>query len=45
MCAVVKKSGGLNFLEPFWPVQARNGTALPFIIFKPAVYKKKVVRK
>jgi len=28
-CAVVKKSGSLNFLEPFGPVQAYSGTALP----------------
>jgi hypothetical protein len=27
--AVVAKSGNLNFLEPFGPVQACNGTALP----------------
>jgi len=33
-CAVVTKSGNLNFLEPFGPVQACNGTALslPLII-------------
>ena len=29
-CAVVTKSGSLNFLEPSGPVQACNGTALPF---------------
>ena len=28
-CAVVTKSGKLNFLEPFGPVQACNGTDLP----------------
>ena len=28
-CAVVAKSGNLNFLEPSGPVQACNGTALP----------------
>jgi len=28
-CTVVTKSGSLNFLEPFGPVQACNGTALP----------------
>jgi hypothetical protein len=28
-CAVVKKSGNLNFLEPSGPFQASNGTALP----------------
>jgi hypothetical protein len=26
------KSGNLNFLEPFGPLQACNGTALPFFI-------------
>ena len=29
-CAVVTKSGSLNFLLPSGPVQACNGTALPF---------------
>ena len=28
-CAVVVKSGQLNFLEPSGPLQACNGTALP----------------
>jgi hypothetical protein len=28
-CAVVKKCGNLNFLEPSGPLQACNGTALP----------------
>ena len=28
-CAVVMKSGNLNFLEPSEPLQACNGTALP----------------
>ena len=28
-CAVVMKSGNLNFLEPCGPLQACNGTALP----------------
>jgi hypothetical protein len=28
-CAVVTKSGNLNFLELYGPVQIRNGTALP----------------
>jgi hypothetical protein len=27
-CADVKNSGGLNLLEPCWPVQACDGTAL-----------------
>ena len=31
-CAVVTKSGNLNFLEPSGPVQASNGTALLFIL-------------
>ena len=28
-CAIVTKSGNLNFLEPFGLVKACNGTALP----------------
>jgi hypothetical protein len=28
------KSGNLNFLEPSGPLQAYNGTALPFILFQ-----------
>jgi hypothetical protein len=28
-CAVVTKSGNLNYLEPSGPLQACNGTALP----------------
>ena len=28
-CAIVTKSGNLNFLEPSGPVQACNGTTLP----------------
>jgi hypothetical protein len=31
-CAVVMKSGNLNFLEPSGPLQACNGTALPFFL-------------
>jgi len=34
-CAVVTKSGNLNFLEPCGPVQACNGTALPFFMRLP----------
>ena len=34
-CAVVTKSGNLNFLEPSGPVQACNGTALPFYMSMP----------
>ena len=29
-CAVVMKSGTLNLMEPSGPLQACNGTALPF---------------
>jgi hypothetical protein len=32
-CAVVKKSGKLNFLELSGQLQACNGTALPFTFF------------
>jgi len=31
-CAVVTKSGKINFLEPSGPLQARNGTPLPFVV-------------
>jgi hypothetical protein len=30
-CAVVMKSGNINFLEPSGPLQACKGTALPNI--------------
>ena len=30
---IVKKSGGLNLLEPRGPVQACNGTAIPLYIY------------
>ena len=33
-CAVVVKSGNLNFLEPSGPVQACNGTDLPLFTDK-----------
>jgi len=33
-CAVVMKSGNLKFLEPSGPLQACNGTALPFLLYK-----------
>jgi hypothetical protein len=32
-CAVVTKSGNLNFLETSGPLQASNGTALPIYIY------------
>jgi len=31
-CAVVMKSGDLNFLEPSGSLQVCNGTALPFYV-------------
>ena len=33
-CAVVTKSGKLNFLEPSVPVQACNGTTLPLLLIE-----------
>jgi len=32
-CAIVMKSGNLNFLETFGPLQASNGTASPIYIY------------
>jgi hypothetical protein len=37
-CADVKKYGGLNLLEPCGPVQACNGTALPFTFLSPVCH-------
>jgi len=37
-CAVVMKSGNLNFLEPSGPLQACNGTALPFFCIYACTY-------
>ena len=34
-CAVVTKSGSLNFLEPSGPLPACNGTDLPFYLLPP----------
>jgi hypothetical protein len=34
------KSGNLNFLEPFGPIQACNGTALPFTYVQMQQIKK-----
>ena len=31
-CAIVMKSGSLNFLEPSGPLQACNGTDLPLLL-------------
>ena len=36
-CAVVTKSENLNFLEPSGPVQACNGTDLPFYTIQVAL--------
>jgi hypothetical protein len=36
-CADVKKSVGPNLLEPCGPVQACNGTALPFFTNIPLI--------
>ena len=33
-CAVVMKSVNLNFLEPFGPLQACNGTDLPLLVVR-----------
>ena len=48
-CAVVTKSGSLNFLEPCGPVQACNGTDLPLPLFTsksvgtgPSSYEKRI---
>jgi len=38
-CAVVMKSGNLIFLEPSGPLQACNGTALPFYLNCALQYK------
>jgi len=38
-CAIVTKSGNLNFLEPCGPVQACNGPALPFKILSTLCIK------
>ena len=42
-CAVVMKSWNLNFLEPFGPLQACNGTALPYIYIYKAWFKTTVL--
>ena len=40
-CAVVVKSGNLNFLEPSGPLQACNGTDLPLLPHKRYDFQKK----
>ena len=37
-CAIVMKSGNLNFLEPSGPFQACNGTAVPLPLFFITLY-------
>jgi len=37
-CAIVTKSGNLNFLEPSLPLQACNGTDLPFTVQVCSLY-------
>ena len=37
-CAIVMKSGNLNFLEPSGPLHACNGTALPYIYIYIYIY-------
>ena len=51
-CAVVTKSGNLNFLEPSGPVKACNGTALRLpltnyinVLTKEKLYKRKVIQE
>ena len=44
-CAVVTISGNLNFLEPSGPVQACNGTDLPFFLEKERQKKEREVRE
>ena len=43
-CAVVMKSGNLNFLEPSGPFQTSNGTALPFYLIRCADTKNKICK-
>ena len=44
-CAVVTKSGNLNFLEPSGPLQACNGTALPVnVVELHSVTDQKILR-
>ena len=42
-CAVVTKSGNLNFLEPSGPFQACNGTDLPALPFTHLLTSKIIV--
>jgi len=38
-CAVVMKSGNLNFVQPSGPLQACNGTDLPLFIRSQFMWK------
>jgi hypothetical protein len=40
MCRFSRNSGSLNLQEPSGPVQACNGTALPFICIKTVTFKR-----
>jgi len=42
-CAVVTKSGNLNFLETSEPLRACNGTALPLYLINDQIKKKNVI--
>jgi len=44
-CAVVMKSGSLNFLEHSGPVQACNGTALPLLLHNNVVLSYATINK
>jgi len=41
-CAVVTKSGSLNFLDPSGPVQACNEAALPLPLLLPLIIQFKI---
>ena len=44
-CAVVTKSGNLNFLEPSGPVQACNGTDFTFFTIYGSFYSLYMIEK
>ena len=43
-CAVVMKSGNLNFLEPSGPLQACNGTAVPLPFYTTRMPQFKIIK-
>ena len=43
-CAVVTKSGNLNFLEPSGPLRACNGTALPCLFVQTSFSVQKFIQ-